>query len=239
MPKLPPQCLLHSCCIQSTPLSAMSCYTALTAPALLLQSATQSPTARPPLSSRARRHFPGVPQPLVGRYSPPCFDVVHLVHSMGCHADAADIVANLDYVPGLSVEYIPGSTGLVPCLVVAGLQPLQVVRLLVQLAPQLCGPTEGELQRAASQLAQVLDTFSDPAKFCLLDGSKAPGVAYEGQGPAAMGRQGASSTPARSRLKVSTGGLVGTCQRSKEALVLPSSLCCFNSACSGACLSCS
>ena len=200
MPKLPPQCLLHSCCVQSTP---MSCYTGLTAPALLLQSAVRSPTGRPPLASSARGQSPGVPLPLVGRYSPPCFDVVHLVHSMGCAADAADIVAELDYVPGLSVEYIPGGTGLVPCLVVAGLQPLQIVKLLVQLAPQLCGPTEEDLQRAAAQLEQVLDAFSDPAKFCLLDGSKAPGVSCKGQGPGAMRQQGAFSTPPRSRLQVS------------------------------------
>ena len=140
-----------------------------------------------------------MPLPLVGRYSPPCFDVVHLVHSMGCLADAADIVANLDYVPGLSVDWVPGSTGLVPCLVVAGMQPLHIVKLLVQLAPQICGPTEEELQRAASRLEQVLEACCDPAQFCLLDGGKAPGVPRKGQGPAAMRQQGPSSTPACSR----------------------------------------
>ncbi len=141
----------------------------------------------------------------MGRYCPACFDVVHLVHSMGCRADAADILDNLDYVPGLSVEWVPGSTGLVPCLVVAGLQPLQIVKLLVQLAPQICDPTDEALQQAAFRLEQVLEAYCDPGRFCLLDGSKAPGVPCKRPSPAAMRQQGALSTPARSRLQVSRG----------------------------------
>ena len=198
-------CQHSACCLQLTPVSAMGWCTGLTAPASLLQSAMRSPAARPPLASRACCQSPGVPQPLVGRHLPACYDVVHLVHSMGCRADPADVLDNLDWVPGLSVEWLPGSMGLVPCLVVAGLQPMQIVKLLVQLAPQMCGPTEEKLQQAASNLEEVLEAFCDPAKFYLLDGSKAPGVACEGQGPAAMRQQEASSTPARSRLQVSRG----------------------------------
>ena len=85
-----------------------------------------------------------------------------------------------------------------------------------------------KLQQAACRTCTYSPGRFNPAAACLQAESALRMLL--GESPPAMGQQGPSTTPARSRLQVSRGA----CQRSRGALIPCSSLCAFSCACSGA-----